>query len=309
MQAEAGSPDASERQTMTPWTRTEDGPPARAGACRIGRQAAYLLAALLAGCALPVKDAGGGIVLGTAVRSINPPLGVPLVGYPRPRPHTGVALDLCARAVVFGSPGERQSHAALLVLDLIEVDLELGRSIRERVSAKIPGLSGSAVMLSATHTHSGPATLDAAGIQSAGDAVEEAWQSGEEVRARIGHTRARLGHNRRVVGADGKANNVWKDPEGLHSGWFNPDVPFFVFENDSQKIRAILVGYGCHPVFAGPANAKVSADYPGYFVRALEAATGAKTAVFIAGAAGDINPRQPRGRSGTCPLHGRGDRG
>src|SRR6266542_2390548 len=73
----------------------------------------------------------GSILLGTAVRTISPPIGVPLVGYPRPRPNTGVALDLCARAAVFGISGKSEPEAALVVLDLIHVDAELGRAIRE----------------------------------------------------------------------------------------------------------------------------------------------------------------------------------
>ena len=55
--------------------------------------------------AIQPQSREGSILLGTAVRTITPPLGVPLVGYPGPRPNTGVALDLCARAAVFGTPG------------------------------------------------------------------------------------------------------------------------------------------------------------------------------------------------------------
>ncbi len=254
----------------------------------------WILVAAL-GCSGPqARPVGETLLLGTAMRTINPALGVPLVGYPSGRPNTGVALDLCARAAVFGTPGRAEPVAALVVLDLIHVDLELGRAIRERAAAAVPGLAPSSIMVSGTHTHSGPSRLDETQLASAVEAISAAWKAREEVTARIGHARARWGHNRRVVDAEGKAKNDWKDPDGLHSGPFNPDVPFVVFDDArSGQPRAIMVNYGCHPVVCGPGSAKVSADYPGYLVRALEAATKVRTAIFVTGAAGDINPRDP----------------
>jgi sialidase-1 len=258
------------------------------------RNLLWVLVASL-GCAGPeARPADEAILLGTGMRTINPPPGVPLVGYPSGRPNTGVALDLCARAAVFGTPGRAEPAAALVVLDFIHIDLELGRTIRERAAAAVPGLSPTSILVSGTHTHSGPGSLDEAGIAGAVEAVALAWKSREEVVARVGHARARWGHNRRVVDPEGKAKNEWKDPDGLHPGLFNPDVPFVVFEDArTGEIRSIFVNYGCHPVVSGPGNAKVSADYPGYLVRSLEAATKARTAFFITGAAGDINPRDP----------------
>src|SRR5438876_1377407 len=146
------------------------------------------------GCAGPEpRPVAEAILLGTAVRTINPAPGVPLVGYPSGRPNTGVALDLCARAAVFGIPGRAEPAAAIVVLDFIHIDLELGRTIRERASAAVPGLAPSAIMVTATHTHSGPGRLDEAAIANVADAVAAAWKSREEVHARMGHARARWG--------------------------------------------------------------------------------------------------------------------
>jgi len=252
-----------------------------------------LIAAL--GCGTPTaRPAADPILLGTAMRVISPPPGVPLVGYPSGRPNTGVALDLCARAAVFGIPGRPEPAAAVVVLDLIHVDLDLGRSIRERAAAAVPGLAPGSILVTATHTHSGPGRLDDAAIGRVVEAIQAAWAAREEVTARFGRGRARLGHNRRVVDSEGKAKNDWKDPDGLHSGFFNPDLPFAVFEDArSGEVRALLVNYGCHPVVCGPGNTRVSADYPGYLVRSLEKTAKARTVLFITGAAGDINPREP----------------
>ena len=257
--------------------------------------------------ASPPNSRDGAILLGCAMRTISPPLGMPLVGYPRPRPNTGVALDLCARAAVFGAPGNPQPVTALVVLDLIHIDAALGKAIRERAAAALPGLAPAAILVSATHTHSGPAVsprgakdTDAGGdpaylnsvAAAASEAVVAAWSSKLEVRARVGHGIARLGHNRRVVDSSGHATNEWKDVEGLHSGIFNPDVPFVAFDDArTGDLQFIFVSYGCHPVTLGPGNTQVSADYPGYLVRALESATHARLAIFFTGAAANINPR------------------
>lgn len=259
------------------------------------RRLAALALTVALGCGAPaVREGGDALLLGTAMRSINPAPGVPLVGYPSGRPNTGVALDLCARAAVFGVPGKTEPAAAIVVLDLIHVDLELGRTIRERAAALVPGLAPSSIMVSGTHTHSGPATLDEAAIANAAESIAAAWKDRAEVTARVGHARAWWGHNRRVVDAEGKAKNDWKDPLGIHTGLFNPDVPFVVFDDArTGQVRSIVVNYGCHPVVCGPGNTKASADYPGYLVRSLETSTQARTAIFITGAAGDINPREP----------------
>jgi sialidase-1 len=253
-----------------------------------------LMATLGCSAAPPARPGSPPILLGTAMRTINPKAGVPLVGYPTGRPNTGVALDLCARVAVFGTPEKPEPQAALVVLDLLQVDLELSRSIRERAAVALPGLAPSSIMVSGTHTHSGPADLDDVAIASVIDALVEAWKERGEVTARVGHARARWGHNRRVVDSEGKAKNQWKDPDALHPGLFNPDVPFVVFEDSRSRLpRSVFVGYGCHPVVGGPGNTRASADYPGYLVRELEREMRLRTAIFITGAAGDINPRDP----------------
>ena len=83
---------------------------------------------------------GAGRPVAPARRAARP------VGYPSGRPNTGVALDLCARAAVFGTPGKAEPQAAIIVLDLIHVDLELGRTIRERAAAAVPGLAPTSIM-------------------------------------------------------------------------------------------------------------------------------------------------------------------
>lgn len=267
---------------------------------------------------------GSTILLGTAKAEINPPAGVRYVTYKNEQPYTGVESDFFVRAAVFGDPATGKPAAALAVIDTLYAHNDQVAEIRQRAAAAIPGLAPGTIMVSSTHTHSAPplhpfdasqggwpgrfavdfrpregrAILDplpqhVENVKAgAVRALVEAWNARGEVTARIGAGEAWLGHSRRVVGPDGTATNEWTDPEGKHKGYFDPRVRFVVFEDArGGKVRAMLVGYGCHPVTIGPGAKKPSPDYPGHFVRALEAATGCATAIHITTGGADANPR------------------
>jgi hypothetical protein len=246
--------------------------------------------------------------LGVAKEKINPALGVPLRGYPTGRPNTGIGLDLYARAFVFGN-GPGKPTASLTVLDSLHATKEVTAAIRRGIARRLPGLKPNAIMVAATHTHSaaaahyfgdhspkGPEVLPDPHyrevlVNGAVNATVAAWKNPRPVTVRHGITQAHLGHNRRVV-ENGYARNVWEDPDGTHTGYFNPDINVVRFDDaETGRIHAILAGYGCHPVTLGGGNMKASPDYPGYYVAMLEKATGAMAMHITTGAA-NINPRR-----------------
>jgi len=251
----------------------------------------------------------GTILLGTAYRTINPTEGMWLIGYPHPekRANTGVGLDLCVRAAVFGSPEIETPLAAIVVLDTLAVNQKVVQRIRHAAADRIQGLKPEVIMVVATHTHSAPAfvamqsgpdLVTAAAdyvdrvVESAVEALEDAWQTRSQGSLRVGRTELRMGHNRRVLDAQGHATNEWFDVEGRHTGFFNPNARILVFENArTRKPQAVFSLYACHPVAHGPGNTKASADYPGYLIRAVEAALPGCFAIHLTGAAADINPR------------------
>lgn len=263
------------------------------------------------------------LLLGVAKQEINPPMEGREVVCPVKSPALGVESDLCARAMVFGVPEDDRPRAALVVLDTLYAHAEIAAAIRQAAATLVPALAPESVMVASTHTHSAPPLrpfdmrehgwagrivlrrIGQSGniaqpdpewvekvISRAALAVAQAWQSRGPVRAGIALTEARLGSNRRVVDADGKATNEWTDPEGRHTGFFDPNVRFVVFRDAGDgRVRAILSGYGCHPVTLGPRNVRPSPDYPGYLVRKLEAATGAELAMHVTTGGANINPR------------------
>jgi len=246
--------------------------------------------------------------LGVAKEKINPPLGEPLRGYPTGRPNTGIGLDLYARVAVFGNKADKPA-AVLAVLDTIQVPAYVVSEMRHAVAKRIPGLNPKAIMIAATHTHSGAVPHYFGDLQRGGvtlgdnprykallvkavvKSIVEASGKMRQVTVRHGIAKAHLGHNRRVV-VHGYAHNEWQDLEGKHAGYFNPDVNFICFHDAATgDLHAIIGGYGCHPVTLGGFSTKVSADYPGYFVAELEKATGAAMAMHLTTGAGNINPR------------------
>lgn len=267
---------------------------------------------------------GRTILLGTAKEEINPPADAKYVTYCFEQPYTGVESDFFVRAAVFGDPASGKPAAALAVIDTLYAHNDITAEIRKRAAAAVPGLAPDKIMVASTHTHSAPplhpfdasqggwpgrfavdyrpregrAILDplpqhVENVVAAGAAaIAAAWKDRAEVKARIGQGEAWLGHSRRVVGPDGIATNEWLDPDGKHTGYFDPRVRFVVFEDaKTGKVRSMLVGYGCHPVCIGPHITKPSPDFPGHFVRAIEAATGCPTAIHITTGGADANPR------------------
>ncbi len=253
-----------------------------------------------------MSSSDSSIIVGAAKRVINPAPSLPLVGYPPRRDNTGVGLDLCVRVMLFGEIGADCPSAGLVVLDSLGADANMVLSIRERIAQAVDGLDASAIMVAATHTHSAPA-LRTYGrkdhvfepdpqyvelvIAASAGAAEDAWDARSETKMKVGAASAELGHNRRVVDErTGKATNVWTDEKGEHTGFFWPGVPFVSFECDDGIPVAMLVSYGCHPVTLGPGNTLASPDYPGYFVRKMEADSGAATVLHVTGGGADINP-------------------
>src|SRR3954469_5292050 len=96
--------------------------------------------------------AAGDLRVGAAAVVITPEAGTPMAGYYSARSAEGVHDDLHAKALVLEQDGAK---AALVACDLISMPrgvVESARAIIEK-ETDVPGAS---VMISATHSHTGP---------------------------------------------------------------------------------------------------------------------------------------------------------
>src|SRR5438105_3088118 len=90
--------------------------------------------------------------IGAAAVTITPPPGTPLAGYYSARGARAVLDDLYSKALVLEANG---SKVALVVCDLISLPRRTVLEARRRIE-KETQIPGSQVMISATHTHTGP---------------------------------------------------------------------------------------------------------------------------------------------------------
>ena len=93
--------------------------------------------------------------LGTATVKITPPLGTPMAGYYGERKSQGVLDDIYAKAIVLD---DGNTKAVMVVCDLIGLPRAVVVEARRIVEEKT-GITAENVMISATHTHTGPVVL------------------------------------------------------------------------------------------------------------------------------------------------------
>ena len=224
---------------------------------------------------------------GAAAADITPPVGIAMGGYwGRRSGATHIRDRLMAKALVCGLGSAR---VALVAVDLVGLDAAVVRAIRERVACAT-GIEVMAVMICASHTHSGPLTFPFRGMgridsrysEQVVDAVVEvviaAAADSRPGRLYYARPRVQIGRNRRPQSVKGEV------------------VPYahvlrFAAECGAE---ATIFSYACHPVVLGRDNHQISADFPGASARCIEAATGG-LALFVNGACGDVNPRIANG--------------
>ena len=210
----------------------------------------------------------GGLRAGAAVADLTPEGPVFLFGYPHvPRLSTGVHDRLeCAALYLAGGGGA----ALFLANDLIFIGRKLAGEVRRRIAAET-GVPEEAVMITATHTHSGPVTVDY--VSNAADPVvpraDRAYLRfiGESmVAAAVQAVRSAVPAEAglAVARAEGVGSNR-HDPAGPA----DPDVPVLVVRalSDARPL-ACMVGYAMHPTVLHEDSTVVSGDFP-YFTRAF----------------------------------------
>lgn len=239
----------------------------------------------------------GELAAGFGRASLTPPLAgggdrgvsaVPLAGYGarQGRPATGVHDELEVKCVALRVGGR---VVALLGMDLLIVPPEVAALVASRL-ARDHGLRREQIYFSATHTHAGPGGWGEGRVAEsfAGKfqpAVRDwlAEQVAAAVAAALRDLRgARLGHGRfaapafvrnRLVGAFGRVD---------------PEFSFLLVEQAGGR-RGVLGSFAAHATVLPASVMEFSADYPGYWQRAVEAATGG-VAVFLAGGVASHGP-------------------
>ncbi len=238
---------------------------------------------------------------GVAKADITPPPGLPMYGFldrlKDRKLSTGTLDPLYARVLVL-QVGEKR---------LALVTLDLGRTFREselaHLSQQLKASVGiSFLIVTASHTHSGPNVLDeepddhrqtweATAIGKISAAIAEASRHLVDARVGTGRGEVYIGYNRRQVQPDGTVKMLWTNPGKQPTASLDPSVFVMRIDGTEGKPLAILVNYACHPVVLGPDNLNYSADFVAVMTDTVEKAFDrTPLCLFLQGADGDINP-------------------
>ncbi|MCG8306229.1 MAG: neutral/alkaline non-lysosomal ceramidase N-terminal domain-containing protein [Cytophagales bacterium] len=242
---------------------------------------------------------------GAASAIITPEENMWMSGYAiRDKPSDGKLHDLWVKALALEDG--KGSKAVFISTDLIGLSRDLADVIFERIQTA-HNLRRSQVILSSSHTHSGPvvnsnlrliypefdmeqrqkiASYRTFLIQTVVRCAGQAFQRMEPARLASGTGISRFAVNRR--------NNT--PEEVLNSGDLkgpsDHTVPVLSVRSLRGELKTILFGYACHCTTLS--NNKWNGDYAGYTQIELEKKYSGCVAMFYACCAGDQNP-EPRG--------------
>ncbi|HEY3366664.1 MAG TPA: neutral/alkaline non-lysosomal ceramidase N-terminal domain-containing protein [Symbiobacteriaceae bacterium] len=235
--------------------------------------------------------------LGVDITTITPPTATNMGGYgARTGSRAGTHDPLTARTLVFEDGGRKR---ALLVADLILFP----RSQAERIAATAAALSGlepADILVTATHTHSGPLNFDAPEIGGMANPRYVAWLE-KALGASVARAAANLspvavgwgtmpvygvGAIRRAGGETGVREAGVREAGSVSTiGFAAPD----------GSLRAVLMHYACHPTVLGAENLLYSSDLLGAARASLERELGGGVPVVaVNGACGDVSTRFTR---------------
>jgi hypothetical protein len=266
---------------------------------------------------------------GYAKVDITPSGPVYLGGYDlRGEPSDGIHGNdrLYARALVFEASGVR---VAFVVADVIEIQ---GHNIFRSKIAAATGIPEASILLGDVHNHSAPSPnaeakteWDRQFADGLVKATREAVANMQPVRIAAGTGHSRIAMNRRQVRpADSDSPLTFDENDASQSfGKHKTDKPVMIHEfggvvrlganprgpiDDAVQIvrveraaggpLAVMIHYACHGTSLGGRNSKISGEWMGRMQEYVERQFPGLGAIYLQGAAGDINPRVVGGLDG-----------
>ncbi len=231
--------------------------------------------------------------IGTATRRITPRAGSELCGFvARAQPSTGIHDDLFAKVLLLRSGG---ATVLWIHCDLVGFSNKLACGIRREVADRL-GVGIDSVLLSATHTHAGPATvalrncgavdpayLDFLKAEILGGAVE-ATASMEDVSPLYAETVLEgITLDRRAASENSHVDN---------------HLPVIAFARGDGSLAAVVTNFAVHNVGFSSDNRLISADIAGFAAARASARLPGGPMVLVAnGGCGNIHPaRREDGR-------------
>jgi hypothetical protein len=232
------------------------------------------------------------LLLAATSLDVTPPPGHRLDGYAaRTALATGTADPLRATLIWLGTADD--PGVLWLTLDAIAVGKELVAGL-SAAAASAAGIPAARVVVSASHTHSGPS-----GWTGEIHPVIPAEREPALCEALIGAV-ANASLPRRPVTASWRSIEVVGVGANRHrkNGPHDNTAGILALHSLDGSLEAVLFDFACHPTTHGPENLQWSADWPG----AARAALAPAVVGYLQGAAGDVSPRFTRRGRGSAEV-------
>ncbi|MBQ4118990.1 MAG: neutral/alkaline non-lysosomal ceramidase N-terminal domain-containing protein [Clostridia bacterium] len=227
---------------------------------------------------------------------ITPPKGLELAGYPHyPRNNEGFHDPLYA-ACMYLNNGEQE--VAMVTLDLLFFSKKHVATVRRKAMEKC-GIQEQNIMISCSHTHSGPWASGRLDIESLEAGKEQPKEYVESListivdiicEAKNNSFNAYFTSGTAVCGAESGIGGNRRIPGGPH----DPLVSVMAVKDESDAIRGIMVNYTLHPTFIHEWSNVCTADYPCYLKLQLEEMEPKALVGFAQGASGNQSSRYYR---------------
>ncbi len=180
-----------------------------------------------------------------------------------------------------------EEKVVIITADLLTLGGEFVTRMRETIESGT-GIDGDRVMLSASHTHSGPTTKP---FRQWGKMDKDYVRELERILLAAVNQAAGSAQPVRISMGTGSVDSISENRRGL-ADIRDTSVPVIRLDKEDGKPLCILYGFGCHPVSLHSYGNLFSPDYPGYTRSTVRAILGEDVQVmFILGTAGDINPK------------------
>lgn len=227
---------------------------------------------------------------------ITPPTGLELAGYPHyPRYNTG-AHDPLYAACMYLNNGEEE--IVMVTLDLLFFSKKHVIKTRHLIETTC-GIPGDHVMISCSHTHSGPwasGRLDIESLEAGKEQPHEYVQSliekivGIVTEAKQDAFDAKFTYGTSLCGAESGVGGNRRLPGGPH----DPLVSVMAIQDAAGKVRGMMVNYTLHPTFIHEWSEVCTADYPCYLKLQLEELEPGVIVGFSQGTSGNQSSRYYR---------------
>lgn len=199
--------------------------------------------------------------IGWAMSDITPPL-VPAVVMRGGVTAAGVLDPITATAMAVESPLRPDASVVLVSVDMLWLpdggrdSRNLVAQVRDLVTARLPALRGTQIILNATHTHAAPSLIGEEVLryyaERLADTAVRAWESRQPAGVSYGLGHAVAGHNRIATRQDGTSRmfgsegGTTDDPMFSHIEGFEDHSVHLLYTFDtSRRVTGVVVNIAC----------------------------------------------------------------